>query len=49
MTHHSFVGCLQGGGGDVRVPLRPVARADAFCAVIDRYGLHWMIEAGSRQ
>ncbi|SDF06237.1 PhnB protein [Massilia sp. PDC64] len=37
-----------GEGGDVRVPLRPTAWADAFCAVIDRYGLHWMIEAGSR-
>ena len=38
-----------GEGGDVRVPQRPTAWADAFCAVIDRYGLHWMIEAGSRQ
>jgi PhnB protein len=38
-----------GEGGDVRVPLRPTAWADAFCAVIDRYGLHWMIETGSRQ
>jgi PhnB protein len=38
-----------GEGGDVRVPLRPTAWADAFGAVIDRYGLHWMIEAGSRQ
>jgi PhnB protein len=34
--------------GDVRVPLRAVAWADAFCAVIDRYGVHWMIEAGTR-
>jgi PhnB protein len=33
-----------GEDGDVRVPLRPTAWADAFCAVIDRYGLHWMIE-----
>lgn len=38
-----------GEDGDVRVPLRPTAWADAFGAVIDRYGLHWMIEAGSRQ
>lgn len=38
-----------GEGGDVRVPLRATAWADAFGAVIDRYGLHWMIEAGSRQ
>jgi PhnB protein len=37
-----------GEGGDVRVPLRPTAWADAFCAVVDRYGLHWMIEAGTR-
>jgi PhnB protein len=36
-------------GGDVRVPLRPTAWADAFCAVIDRYGVHWMIEAGDRR
>ena len=33
-----------GEDGDVRVPLRPTAWADAFGAVIDRYGLHWMIE-----
>ena len=38
-----------GEGGDVRVPLRATSWADAFGAVIDRYGLHWMIEAGSRQ
>jgi PhnB protein len=38
-----------GEGGDVRVPLRATAWAGAFGAVIDRYGLHWMIEAGSRQ
>ena len=38
-----------GEGGDVRVPLRATAWADAFCAVIDRYGLHWMIETGSPQ
>jgi PhnB protein len=37
-----------GEGGDVRVPMRPTAWADAFGAVIDRYGLHWMIEAGPR-
>ncbi len=38
-----------GEGGDVRVPLRPTAWAEAFGAVIDRYGVHWMIEAGSRR
>lgn len=38
-----------GEGGDVRVPLRATAWTDAFCAVIDRYGLHWMIETGSPQ
>ena len=38
-----------GEGGDVRVPLRATAWADCFGAVIDRYGLHWMIETGSRQ
>jgi len=38
-----------GEGGDVRVPLRATAWADAFCAVIDRYGMHWMIETGSPQ
>ncbi|PQO92482.1 VOC family protein [Massilia phosphatilytica] len=38
-----------GEGGDVRVPLRATAWADGFGAVIDRYGLHWMIETGSRQ
>ena len=37
-----------GEGGDIRVPLRATAWADAFGAVIDRYGLHWMIEAGTR-
>jgi PhnB protein len=37
-----------GEGGDVRVPLRATAWADAFCAVIDRYGVHWMIETGTR-
>jgi len=35
-----------GEGGDVRVPLRPTAWADAFGAVVDRYGLHWMIRSG---
>jgi len=38
-----------GEDGDVRVPLRPTAWADAFGAVIDRYGLHWMIETGRPQ
>ena len=38
-----------GEGGDVRVPLRPTSWADAFGGVIDRYGMHWMIETGSRQ
>jgi PhnB protein len=38
-----------GEDGDVRVPLRPTAWADAFCAVVDRYGLHWMIETGRPQ
>jgi PhnB protein len=38
-----------GEGGDVRVPLRATAWADAFGAVVDRNGLHWMIEfAGTR-
>jgi PhnB protein len=35
-----------GEGGDVRVPLRPTAWAEAFGAVVDRYGAHWMIETG---
>jgi PhnB protein len=38
-----------GEGGDVRVPLRPTAWADAFGAVIDRHGVHWMIETGRPQ
>jgi PhnB protein len=38
-----------GEGGDVRVPLRATAWAQAFGAVIDRYGLHWMIETGKPQ
>lgn len=44
----SILGVL-GERGDVRVPLRAVAWADAFCAVVDRYGVHWMIEAGTRR
>jgi PhnB protein len=31
------------------VPLRATAWAQAFGAVIDRYGLHWMIETGKPQ
>ena len=38
-----------GEGGDVRVPLRATAWAQAFGAVIDRYGLHWMIETSNPQ
>ncbi|WP_075794871.1 VOC family protein [Massilia putida] len=38
-----------GEGGDVRIPLRATAWADGFGAVVDRYGVHWMIEfAGTR-
>lgn len=36
-------------GGDIRVPLRPTAWAGAFGAVVDRHGLHWMIETGRPQ
>ena len=38
-----------GEGGDVRIPPRPTAWADCFGAVVDRYGVHWMIESGGRR
>jgi len=37
-----------GEGGDIRVPLRATAWADGFAAVVDRHGVHWMIETGIR-
>jgi len=38
-----------GEGGSVRVPLQETAWADCFGAVIDRFGVHWMVEVqGSR-
>ena len=36
-------------GGDIRVPLRATTWADCFGAVTDRHGVHWTIEAGTRQ
>lgn len=38
-----------GEGGDVRVPPRATAWADCFGAVVDRHGVHWMIETGRPQ
>ena len=35
-------------GGAVRLPLRSTAWAEALGTVVDRYGLHWTVEAGVR-
>lgn len=35
-------------GGSVPIPLRPTAWAETFGTVIDRFGLHWTVEAGRR-
>lgn len=35
-------------GGSVPIPLRSTAWAETFGTVIDRFGLHWAIEAGRR-
>jgi PhnB protein len=33
-------------GGTVQVPVRQAAWADAYGAVIDKFGVHWALEAG---
>jgi PhnB protein len=33
-------------GGQVLVPLRPTAWAGHLCALRDRFGVHWTVEAG---
>jgi PhnB protein len=35
-------------GGSVRLPLRATAWAEVYGTVVDRFGLHWTIEAGRR-
>lgn len=35
-------------GGQVQMPLRATAWAETFGTVVDRFGLHWTIEAGRR-
>jgi PhnB protein len=35
-----------GEGGTIRVPLRATTIAEHYGVVIDRFGLHWTIEAG---
>jgi PhnB protein len=35
-------------GGTVQIPLRATAWAEVFGAVLDRFGLHWTIEAKPR-
>jgi PhnB protein len=35
-------------GGSVQIPLRATAWAETFGTVVDRFGLHWTIEAGRR-
>jgi PhnB protein len=35
-------------GGSVQVPLRSTAWAEVFGMVVDKFGLHWTIEAGRR-
>jgi PhnB protein len=35
-------------GGKVQIPLRTTAWAETFGTVVDRFGLHWTIEAGRR-
>ena len=35
-------------GGTVLIPLRATAWAEVFGTVVDRFGLHWTIEAGKR-
>jgi PhnB protein len=35
-------------GGNVQVPLRSTAWAEVFGTVVDRFGLHWTVEAGVR-
>lgn len=35
-------------GGSVQIPLRATAWAETFGTVLDRFGLHWTIEAGRR-
>ena len=35
-------------GGSIQMPLRASAWAEVFGMVIDRFGLHWTIEAGRR-
>ncbi|KQV49923.1 VOC family protein [Massilia sp. Root335] len=35
-----------GEGGNIRVPLRATTLAEHYGVVIDRFGLHWTIEAG---
>lgn len=35
-------------GGSVQMPLRSTAWAEVFGTVVDRFGLHWTIEAGRR-
>jgi PhnB protein len=32
----------------VQIPLRATAWAEVFGTVVDRFGLHWTIEAGKR-
>lgn len=35
-------------GGSAQIPLRATAWAEVFGTVVDRFGLHWTIEAGRR-
>ena len=35
-------------GGNVQMPLRSTAWAEVFGMVVDKFGLHWTIEAGRR-
>ena len=35
-------------GGSVQMPLRATAWAETFGTLVDRFGLHWTIEAGRR-
>jgi PhnB protein len=35
-------------GGSAGIPLGPTAWADVFGTVVDRFGVHWTIEAGHR-
>lgn len=35
-------------GGSIRFPLRATTWAEQYATVVDRFGLHWTIEAGRR-